>query len=85
MEVENKGYISLDSITSTRNPQRSAEQMRIINRNIRKLNNRADDYKGFTFETDKAGLLMGMVEFENSKQEALRIDILKDIGRHPGE
>lgn len=85
LEVENKGYISLDSITSTRNPQRSTEQMRIINRNIRKLNNRADDYKGFTFETDKAGLLMGMVEFENSKQEALRIDILKDIGRHPGE
>lgn len=36
-------------------------------------------------KTDKAGLLMGMVEFENSKQEALRIDILKDIGRHPGE
>ena len=85
LEIENKGYISWDSITSTRNPQRSAEQMRIINRNIRKLNNRADDYKGFTFETDKAGLLMGMVEFENSKQEALRIDILKDIGRHPGE
>ena len=85
LEIENKGYISWDSITSTRNPQRTAEQMRIINRNIRKLNNRADDYKGFTFETDKAGLLMGMVEFENSKQEALRIDILKDIGRHPGE
>ena len=85
LEIENKGYISWDSITSTRNPQRSAEQMRIINRNIRKLNNRADDYKGFMFETDKAGLLMGMVEFENSKQEALRIDILKDIGRHPGE
>ena len=85
LEIENKGYISWDSITSTRNPQRSAEQMRIINRNIRKLKDRADDYKGFKFETDKAGLLMGMVEFENSKQEALRIDILKDIGRHPGE
>lgn len=36
-------------------------------------------------KSSKAGLLMGMVEFENSKQEALRIDILKDIGRHPGE
>ena len=79
LEVENKGYISLDSITSTRNPQRSTKQMRIINRNIRKLKDRADDYKGFKFETDKAGLLMGMVEFENSKQGALRIDILKEM------
>ena len=85
LEVENKGYISLGSITSTRNPLRSTEQMRIINRNIRKLKDRADDYKGFKFETDKAGLLMGMVEFENSKQGALRIDILKEMEREKNE
>ena len=84
-EIENKGYISLDSITSNRNPQRSTEQMRIINRNIRKLKDRADDYKGFKFETDKAGLLMGMVEFEDSEQGALRIDILKEMERKKNE
>ena len=48
----------------------------IINRNIRKLKDCTEEYKGFRFETDKAGLLMGMVEFENSKQEVLRINIL---------
>ena len=85
LEVENKGYISLDSITSIRNPQRSTEQMRIINRNIRKLKDRAGDYKGFKFETDKAGLLMGMVEFENSKHGVLRIDILKEMEREKNE
>ena len=75
----------MDSITSIRNPQRSTEQMRIINRNIRKLKDRAGDYKGFKFETDKAGLLMGMVEFENSKHGALRIDILKEMEREKNE
>lgn len=75
-EFENKGYAPLDPITSTRNPRRAVEQMMTINKNIRKLNNCAVDYKGFKLETDNEGLLMGMVEFENSKQEVLRINIL---------
>ena len=75
-EFENKGYVSLDPITSTRNPLRAVEQMMTINKNIRKLNDCAADYKGFKLETDNEGLLMGMVEFENSKQEVLRINIL---------
>lgn len=75
-EFENKGYAPFDPITSTRNPRRAVEQMMIINKNIRKLNDCAVDYKGFKFETDNEGLLMGMVEFENSKQEVLRINIL---------
>lgn len=70
-EFENKGYVPLDPITSTRNPYRAVEQMKIINKNIRKLNDCAQEYKGFTFETDNDGLLIGMVEFENSKQEVL--------------
>jgi len=75
-EFENKGYVPLDPITSTRNPLRAVEQMMTINKNIRKLNDCAADYKGFKLETDNEGLLMGMVEFENSKQEVLRINIL---------
>ena len=75
-EFENKGYVPLDPITSTRNPLRAVEQMMTINKNIRKLNDCAADYKGFELETDNEGLLMGMVEFENSKQEVLRINIL---------
>lgn len=66
----------MDPITSTRNPLRAVEQMMTINKNIRKLNDCAADYKGFKLETDNEGLLMGMVEFENSKQEVLRINIL---------
>ena len=73
---ENKGYVSFEPITLTRNPRRAVEEMMIINRNIRKLNDCAEEYRGFRFETDKAGLLLGMVEFENSKQEVLRINIL---------
>lgn len=75
-EFENKGYVSFEPITLTRNPRRAVEEMMIINRNIRKLKDCTEEYKGFRFETDKAGLLMGMVEFENSKQEVLRINIL---------
>ena len=38
LEIENKGYIPSDAINiSTRNPQRSAEQMRIINRKHQKI------------------------------------------------
>ena len=70
-EFENKEYAPLDPITSTRNPCRAVEQMKIINKNIRKLNDCAQEYKGFRFEIDNKGLLIGMVEFENSKQEVL--------------
>lgn len=74
-EFEGKGYCSLDPITLKRNPSRATEQMIRINKNIRKLNDLADDYKKFRFERSKEGFLIGIVEFENPGNKILEYNI----------
>lgn len=70
-----KVYLPVNSMTSTRKPQKVVEQMISIKRNIRKLNGIEATYKGFRFASNDDGFLMGIVEFKNSQKENMEFNI----------
>lgn len=63
-EFQNKGYCSLEPMSSVRRPNVITHILMKINKEISKLNSIDGTYKGFRLGCNKQGKLIGLVDFE---------------------
>lgn len=75
-EFEGKGYTSLEPMGVNRRPFAANYELSKINREICNLNSVEGAYKGFQLACDKAGKLVGLVEFELRTGEIIHCNIL---------
>ena len=75
-EFNGKGYCACSPMTANRKPAAAVEEMIRINKNIRKLNRPNAIYKGFKFASTENGILLGLVQFEDTKGERICYNIL---------
>lgn len=74
-EFQNKGYCSLEPMSSIRRPSEVTYTLIRINKQISKLNSIDGTYKGFRLGCNKQGKLMGLVDFETPTRERTCFDI----------
>ena len=74
-EFQNKGYCSLEPMSSIRRPSEVTYTLIRINIQISKLNSIDGTYKGFRLGCNKQGKLMGLVDFETPTRERTCFDI----------
>lgn len=74
-EINNKGYIPLDSMMSNRRPRDASQEIIKIDCEIRKLHHVEGIYKRFQLGCDQNGILLGLVEFEAPTGEKNLVNI----------